>query len=114
MITDEDMHKAIANIARTPEGLLLYRWLQKQLLAVPTVTDPQALTAHNGERRFAAQLMGLMSEAVAEQAIDGPDGIGGPSERPVVFAVRQPAGKPHRSAREYFRAELSSAVAPTD
>lgn len=109
MITEDDKLKAIARIARTPDGVLLYLWLEKQLLGVPGTIDPHGLTVHHGERRFAAQLMGLMSEAIAEQAVDGRDSLTGAGldTRPIVFATRQPAGTKRLSPREYLAA-LSS------
>lgn len=105
MITDDEMENAIAAIARTPDGMRLYRWLQKELLAVPTLNEPCALTVHHGERRFAAKLMGLMADAIAEQAVDGHDNdtpSRGASERPVVFVPREPAGRRRVTAREYL------------
>lgn len=113
MITDEDMLKAIARIARTADGALQYRWLQKQLLGVPGTVDPNVLTVHHGERRFAAQLMGLMSEAIAEQAVERPgaDTSTNDPTGPIVFAARVPAGSRRVTAREFLAAQSSTDAA---
>lgn len=108
MITDDDMAKAIANIARTPDGMRLYRWLQKELIAVPPMVDGCTLPIFHGERRFAAKLMGLMADAIAEQAVDGPDHDTpgrGASERPVVFVPGGPVGQRRLSPREFLAAQ---------
>lgn len=108
MITDDDMTTAISNIARTADGLRLYRWLQRELLAVPPFIESCALTAHHGERRFAAKLMGLMADAIAEQAVDEPDHDipgRGASERPVVFVPAQPVGRRRVTARDFLAAQ---------
>ena len=77
MINDEEMHTAIDRIARSPDGHLLYRYFQKILCGV--VTDDSALPAHNGRRRFAAELMGLMAKGI--------EASGGSSNAVVTFAL---------------------------
>jgi len=64
-ITDDDMHQALDRIARTADGELLYRYLQKVLCAVTTpATHECALPRNEGRRSFAAELMGLMAEGM--------------------------------------------------
>lgn len=66
-ITDEDMHGALDRIARSPDGELLYRYLQKVLCAVTTLDVPEcALPRNEGRRSFAAELMGLMAEGMQD------------------------------------------------
>lgn len=93
-VSDEDMEGAIANIARTADGQLLYCWLQRELMGVVVSSDPGALHANQGHRTFAAKLMALMGPAIAESA--GAPGRSADDERgrigrPVVFAGRKPA-----------------------
>lgn len=87
-VSDEDMEGAIANIARTADGQLLYCWLQKERMTVLLTADPGALHHHNGHRSLCAKLMALMGPAIAESA--GAPGRESAS-RPVVFAGRKPA-----------------------
>lgn len=69
MITDDDMRKALDNIARTPDGELLYRYLQKTLCAVTSATGPEcALPRNEGRRSFAAELMGHMAKGIEHSA----------------------------------------------
>lgn len=66
-ITDNDMHEALDRIARTPDGELLYRYLQKVLCAVTTLDVSEcALPRNEGRRSFAAELMGLMAEGMQD------------------------------------------------
>lgn len=93
MMTDEDMRNALDRIARTADGELFYRWLQKELQRIGSSTDPGALQQLNGRRSLAHDLMGLMAKGLdesggREQPGDGRDGQ--PSERPVVYARSKP------------------------
>jgi len=87
MISDDDIRKAVANIARTPEGLLLYRYLQKELMGVPTTPEAGALLEHNGHRKFAAKLMAMMAEGIDSGQRTG---TGSPTDQPVTFVAREP------------------------
>jgi hypothetical protein len=97
MITEENLAEAIDRIARTSDGALLYRYLQKVLMGVLVNPNPLhgALPAHEGKRTFAAELMSLMSKGIEESA--GRNS----TEQPVVFTVREPA---RIAARSGFRA----------
>lgn len=66
-ITDDDMMKAIDRLARTEDGHLLYRYLQRVLCATVPPSMPRcALRANEGRRSFAAELMGLMAKGLRE------------------------------------------------
>lgn len=107
MITDEDMHQAIDRIARTPEGAVFYRYLQKAICAfLPGEASNRALRQNEGRRSFAAELMGLMAKGIDESGgrTDLPaDDAGRASERPVVFrSVPRPVGRSHESNRDWL------------
>lgn len=64
-ITDQMMREAIARIAGSGDGELLYRYLDKTLRAVAGgCPDAGHLTFNEGRRSFAAEIMGLMSEGI--------------------------------------------------
>lgn len=98
-IFTDDLKKSLANIARTPEGLALYRWLQKRTLSFPTSADQGALLQHNGHRRLAADLMAFLAEGI-DSGSTGSDTSGRPTERIVTFRIGQsaPVGKAKRGA----------------
>ena len=99
MITDEDMHKAIDNIARSADGQLLYLYFQKTLCSISTSPDAQcALPSHEGRRKYAAELMALMAKGIEESAGTRS------ADRTVIFARREPgASSRHITARQYLR-----------
>jgi hypothetical protein len=66
-ITPDDMAEAIDRLARTDDGLILYRFLQKTLCGAVEGNDG-AFMIHEGRRRFASYLMGLMSRGIEENA----------------------------------------------
>lgn len=66
-IETKDIHEAIDRLARTPDGQMLYRYLQKTLCAVMTGDHHDgALRQFEGRRIFAAELMGLMAKGIDE------------------------------------------------
>lgn len=66
-VTDDMLKEAIDRIARTPEGALLYRWLQKTLFETLAGEHPDgAFREHNGKRKLASHLMGLMSRGIED------------------------------------------------
>lgn len=85
MITDDDLAKALDRIARTADGLLLYRFLQKVLCGVIPASQLGALPFDHGRRSFASELMGRMAKGVDESS-----GNRAESDRPVTFAVAGP------------------------
>ncbi len=106
MITDEDIAQAVDRIARTADGELLYRYLQRIVLFVPDLSaEVCALRIDQGRRRFAADLMALMAKGIDERggsSSSNPDGKR--SERTVVFASRGASvSNRHVNARDYLR-----------
>lgn len=82
MIEQREMDEAIDRIARTADGQKLYLFLQKRLMAVATTADDSTLRQDNGERMFAAKLIGLMAKGIAES--------GGRTDPILTFAVTGP------------------------
>jgi hypothetical protein len=67
-IADAAMLEAVDRLARTDDGLTLYRFLQKILCGSVEGADEGAFLIHEGRRRLAAHLMGLMSSGIEEHA----------------------------------------------
>ena len=65
-------------VARTPDGLVIYRHLQRLRLGL--ATDMSALPQFEGRRSLAADLMAYMAEGIAEN-----------DRACVTFAVAKPA-----------------------
>lgn len=116
MITDEDIAQTLERIGGTDDGRLFYLYLQRQLIGIPGGAEPSdsALRADYGRRRFAHELMGLLSKG-----IEGGQRTDASTERPIIFAVKQPvrvaAGQ--RSARDHIRdhdPELAALRVDTD
>jgi hypothetical protein len=96
--TNQAIIEAIDRIARTPDGAVLYVFLQRRLMGFPISTKAGALRADHGERTFAAKLIGLMAKGIFESGgrtgiIGSSSGPGG-GEQPVVI----PSPKPVRVA----------------
>jgi len=95
MIENKQLHEAIDRIAHTEDGRILYLFLQKQLMAVTTTTESGALLKNEGQRTFAAKLIGLMGKGIAESGgrtssnTDGTSGSGN-AEHAIVFVAPQP------------------------
>jgi hypothetical protein len=90
-IQAEQLRNAIDRLARTEDGRTLYLFLQRRLMGVCHLPDDGALRSDNGERKFAAALMGLMAKGIQEsggRASSSSDGSGG--DQPIVFAVAGP------------------------
>ena len=96
MIENKDMQDAIDRIARTADGLLLYRLLQKVLCGtVAAQSDQGALQFNEGRRTLARDLMAFMSEGIAEN-----------DRSCVTFAVAKPiATTGHRGAGRRITAD---------
>ena len=59
--------EAIDRIARTADGAILYRYLQKMLCGVAGVEASDcALRQYEGRRMFASELMGLMAGGITD------------------------------------------------
>jgi hypothetical protein len=86
-IDDKTLQDALYRIARTDDGLLLYRYLQKTLCGVIQSADSSALNQDNGRRTFASELMAQMSKGIEESASGGRE-----SARPVIFKRSASAG----------------------
>ena len=65
MIDNKDIQEAWDRVARTQDGLIIYRHLQRILMGTANADD-SALPRLEGRRRLAADLMAFMSEGVAE------------------------------------------------
>ena len=100
-VADEDMHKAIDNIARTEDGQLLYLYFQKTLCSTVANATADALCAlpmNEGRRKYAAELMALMAKGIEESAGSRT------ADRTVIFARREPsASGRHVTARQFLR-----------
>lgn len=86
-VTDEEMRAAIDRIARTPDGEVLYRYLQSILQELPRSFEAGALQAHVGRRTLAHDLMARMAEGLDASGRPGTDT---PSERAVALARGKP------------------------
>jgi hypothetical protein len=97
MIEDKDFHEALDRIAATPDGELMYLYLQQVVLTVTSPANDGALREDNGRRRFASDLMTLMGKG-----IDASGGRNG-TERPVVLGRHEPADTGRKlTAREWL------------
>ena len=64
-ITLDEFAQALDRIARTGDGAILYRYLQRTLCGVMAgPVEPSALAAQHGRRIFASELMGLMASGI--------------------------------------------------
>lgn len=81
VINGEDVKTSLDRIARTTDGQVLYRYLQKIRMGITPAAAPEcALRANEGRRSFAADLMAFMAEGIAD------------SDRAcITFAVAKPA-----------------------
>jgi len=62
-ISPQMIRDALDRISRSPDGELLYRYLQKTLMGVTAQDAPDcALQRNEGRRSFASELMGFMAE----------------------------------------------------
>lgn len=105
-ITHEDLAAALDRIAMTPDGGLLYAYLQKMAIALPEGDDPtdSALRADFGRRSLAHRMMGLMARGIDESGgrTDDSTGLGKRSDRPVVFLTSKPANVGARESPRAF------------
>ena len=91
-LAEKFLLEAIDRIARSPDGRLQYLYLQRRMMAVTAASDPCALASDNGERRFAARLIGLMATGISESGgrTDSSDPSRTGSEQPIIPAVPKP------------------------
>ena len=67
VITSDDIADVMDRIARSPDGQLLYRYLQKVRMGLaPVDADERALPRFEGRRSFAADLMAHMGKGIAD------------------------------------------------
>ncbi|MGD1017293.1 MAG: hypothetical protein ABR863_12775 [Roseiarcus sp.] len=85
-VTKEDLDLAIDRIARTPDGVTLYLYLQKILCGVVTDNSERSLQQDHGRRSFARDLMALMADGIALSD----------RTRPVTFRLAGPVERPER------------------
>lgn len=103
MITDEELNQALDRIARTADGELLYRYLQKILMGSLDEHAPSesALRTEHGRRRFAAELMAHMRKGIDES---GGHTDSKRSERTIIFRARESVARAKpRSFGEWVR-----------
>lgn len=117
MITDDDLLQALDRISRTPDGSDLYLWLQRRLMAVMNgPAEASALNFENGRRSLAAELISRMAKGIAASGGRTDQSDGKRTERPIVFAPRQPVstGARRPSAREYLAEHDPELTRPSD
>jgi hypothetical protein len=66
LIAPNDVIEAWDRLARTPDGLLIYRHLQFIALGTERAGNDSALPRLEGRRRLAADLMGFMSDGIRD------------------------------------------------
>jgi hypothetical protein len=86
--TQKEVEDSLDRIAMTADGRNLYIFLQRRVMTVTPVSKSGALRTDQGERSFAAKLIGLMAKGIAESggrasSSGGNDG----AEQPVVLPV---------------------------
>jgi hypothetical protein len=97
MTMDEKTLKdAVSRVGKTSDGKLFRLFLQRRLMTVVGSENSGALLAHNGERRFAHELIALMDEGNAEPTSDRRDG----NEQHVSLPKREPAAGQRRRGLE--------------
>lgn len=107
MISDADIAQAMDRHARTSDGALLYRYLQRIVMFVPPLGgDESALREDLGRRRFAHDLMALMAKGIEESG-GRHDTSTSATERLVVFSRGPGAQRAGRvvSARDFLRSD---------
>jgi hypothetical protein len=99
-ISTDDLRKALDRIARTQDGILLYRHLQKIRLGLaPPASTGRALRHFEGYRNCAADLMAHMAE-----------GIGNGSGAVVTFSIAR--GAPVSASRGAGRRVTADTIVP--
>jgi hypothetical protein len=99
--TQKEIHDSIDRIAMTADGRNLYIFLQRKMMEVRDTPDSSALRDHNGERSFAAKLIGLMARGIAESGERTSSTSSSVAEQPVVLPVAEPraVGGPRGAGR---------------
>jgi hypothetical protein len=90
-------HEAVDRIARSPDGATFYVFLQRRLMTVLATDSEGALRIDQGERMFAAKLIGLMAKGILESGgrTGNTSGSTGDGEQPIVV----PSAGPRRVGR---------------
>lgn len=78
-IDNQQIAEAWDRIARTPDGQIVYRHLQRLRLGLATDLKSGALRAFEGRRSLAADLMAYMAEGISQS-----------DRHAITFAVAQP------------------------
>lgn len=105
----QDPAEILDRIARTPDGLAFYRYLQNQLCGICLDPNDGALRSFEGRRIFVRELMAFMSEGI--EASD--------TRNNIIIGKRDAGGgdrKRRKSIREYLAGEPSwtAEQRPTD
>lgn len=107
-LTDEQFRNALDRVARTEDGRTLYLFLQRRLMGVCSSLEDGALRDDQGERSFAAKLIGLMAKGIAESGGRTTSDNGsstGSGDQPIVFAVPQPRSVARRGGNRRVTAD---------
>jgi hypothetical protein len=88
-ITEDQLREAIDRVARTRDGRMLYLFLQRHMMGIPSDMSGGALRRNLGERIFASKLIGLMAKGIQDSGgrTEPSTGSSGSNEQPIVFAV---------------------------
>lgn len=103
-INDEDMKAALDRIARTADGYIMFCYFQTLRMGFLHDPDPSpgALRENNAHRKFASEIIGLMSKGIEEsgRSIPGRD-------RPIIVVRSGPVDANPRARdnprREFIR-----------
>ncbi|HEY1433070.1 MAG TPA: hypothetical protein VGF39_15800 [Stellaceae bacterium] len=106
IINDKDMRDALNRVGLTPDGEILYVWLQWRLLELANSLEPGALQANEGARILATELMRCLSAGVAE------DHARARHERAIYFEHRAAAEQRADSYIGRRRARLAAGLDP--
>jgi len=88
--TQKEIEDSLDRIAMTADGRNFYVFLQRRLMTVTSAPTDGALRQDEGERSFAARLIGLMAKGISESGGRTSSSSTGDTEQPVVLPVAKP------------------------
>ncbi|MDI3563552.1 hypothetical protein [Bradyrhizobium sp. Arg816] len=90
--TQKEIEDSLERIAMTLDGQNLYIFLQRRVMTVTHAPTDGALRQDEGERSFAAKLIGLMAKGIADSGgrTSNSTGSSNGAEQPVVLPVAEP------------------------